>query len=202
MLDWLYENYLELAGVLLSILYLILSIRQNIWLWPVGIISSLLYIIVFFESKFYADMGLNGYYFLISIYGWINWSKSKSTHGGSLPVCNVGKMRAVILLLIALMIFFALGYILKHYTDSPIPYWDALTTSGSIIATWMLTKKILQHWIVWIIVDLISMGLYIYRGLYPTMVLFFIYTTMAVVGYVQWKRSLIEFNNAKDSNHG
>lgn len=192
MLDWLVKNYLEIAGVLLSILYLILSIKQNIWLWPVGIISSLLYVLVFFNAKFYADMGLNAYYFFISIYGWHNWSRSKNSHGSSLPVINIGKIRSLVLFLISVVIFFFLGYILDHFTDSPIPYWDALTTSGSIVATWMLTKKILQHWIVWIVVDLISMSLYLYRGLYPTMVLFFIYTTMAIIGYMQWRKSLLE----------
>jgi nicotinamide mononucleotide transporter len=202
MLDWLFENYLEVAGVLISILYLVLSIKQNIWLWPVGIASSLLYILVFFNTKFYADMGLNGYYFFISIYGWINWSKSTNSKGNALSVSNVGKVRALVLFLISVVIFFILGYVLDNYTDSPIPYWDSLTTAGSIVATWMLTKKILQHWIVWIIVDLLSMGLYIYRGLYPTTVLFFIYSTMAVIGYLQWKQSLRENDNAKDRNNG
>ncbi|MDA3822035.1 MAG: nicotinamide riboside transporter PnuC [Bacteroidales bacterium] len=201
MLVWLFENYLELAGVLLSIFYLVLSIKQNIWLWPIGIVSSLLYILVFFNTKFYADMGLNGYYFFISIYGWINWTQSINK-GSTLSVSNVGKLRAIVLFLIAIALFLILGYILSHFTDSPIPYWDALTTSGSIIATWMLTKKIIQHWIIWIFVDLISMGLYIYRGLYPTTVLFFIYTAMAVLGYLQWKRSLRENENAKDRNNG
>ncbi len=187
---WLFENYLELLGVTLSILYLLLSIRQNILLWPVGIVSALIYMVVFFQSKFYADMGLNLYYFLISIYGWVTWSKARLSNKHGMAVTHAGIPRCIILLIIALFLFLLIGYLLDNYTDSPIPYWDALTTSGSIVATWMLTKKIIEHWIIWVIIDLISLGLYVYRGLYPTAVLFAIYTTMAVIGYVQWSRSL------------
>jgi len=189
MTDWLAQHYVEILGVLLSIIYLVLSIRQNILLWPVGILSAVMYMIVFFESKFYADMGLNAYYFVISIYGWINWSGAAKHEKQELPVKSVGRTQGMILLLVMVGIFFLIGYLLDRYTDSPIPWWDALTTAGSIVATWMLTKKILEHWILWIFVDLLSMGLYIYRGLYPTAFLFLVYTTMAVVGYVEWKRT-------------
>ncbi|MCF8346681.1 MAG: nicotinamide riboside transporter PnuC [Bacteroidales bacterium] len=189
MADWLNGNYIEVLGVLLSIAYLWLSIRQNILLWPVGILSAVMYIIVFYDSKFYADMGLNAYYFVISIYGWIHWSNRSNDKNIGLPVTNVGVIRAIILLGIILVIFAVTGYLLDHLTDSPIPYWDALTTAASVVATWMLTRKILEHWILWVFIDIVSMGLYIYRGLYPTAILFAIYTTMAVIGYVQWKRS-------------
>jgi nicotinamide mononucleotide transporter len=189
MTDWLAQHYVEVLGVVLSIIYLVLSIRQNILLWPVGILSAVMYMIVFYESKFYADMGLNAYYFVISIYGWINWSGAARKEHVEPPVISVGLKRGMFLFLIMVVIFFIIGYLLDRYTDSPIPYWDALTTAGSIVATWMLTRKILEHWIVWIFIDLISMGLYIYRGLYPTAFLFLVYTTMAVVGYVEWRRS-------------
>lgn len=189
MIDWLSANYIEVTGVVLSVVYLLLSIRQNIYLWPVGLLSAVMYIIVFYEAKFYADMGLNGYYFVISIYGWINWSGANRKKETELPVVRAGTRRAISLTGIAILLFFILGFLLDHYTDSPIPYWDALTTSGSIVATWMLTKKILEHWIIWIFVDLVSMGLYVYRGLYPTVILFGIYTVMAVVGYTQWRSS-------------
>lgn len=189
MSDWLAQHYVEVLGVVLSIIYLVLSIRQNILLWPVGILSAVMYVIVFYESKFYADMGLNAYYFVISIYGWINWSGAARKEQGEPPVISAGLKRGLLLLMVMVAIFFIIGYLLKEYTDSPIPYWDALTTAGSIVATWMLTRKILEHWIVWIFVDLMSMGLYIYRGLYPTAFLFLVYTIMAVVGYLEWRRS-------------
>lgn len=190
MTEWLAGNYIEVLGALLSIAYLVLSIRQNILLWPLGILSAVLYIVVFFQSKFYADMGLNVYYFFISIYGWIIWSKGGDADADGLPVTHAGLTRGAILLVIMLLLFAGIGYLLDRFTDSPLPYWDAFTTSGSIVATWMLTRKILEHWIIWVVVDLVSLGLYVYKGLYPTVVLFAIYTTMAVVGYVQWLRSI------------
>jgi len=188
MSSWLQAHYVELLGVVFSVLYLFLSIRQNILLWPTGMISAVLYMVVFFQSKFYADMGLNAYYFLISIYGWVVW-KQGGNGKKQRPVTRIRRTSAGPLVFITALGFFGIALLLKNYTDSPIPYWDALTTAMSFTATWMLARKILEHWIVWIVVDVISMALYLYRGLYPTMILFAIYTTMAVIGYLEWKKS-------------
>ncbi len=189
MISWLSAHYIEVLGVFFSILYLYFSIRQNILLWPMGIISALLYMVVFYQSKFYADMGLNGYYFVISIYGWVIWKQGSRNSEKGFPIRRIDLKLALILLAITVAAFFGIGEVLVRYTDSPIPYWDAFTTAVSFIATWMLAKKILEHWILWVIVDTVSMGLYLYRGLYPTLVLFAIYTTMAVVGFIEWKKA-------------
>ena len=189
MISWLGAHYVEILGVIFSILYLFFSIRQNILLWPLGIASALLYMVVFYQSKFYADMGLNGYYVVISIYGWILWKRGSREGESGLPVSRLGKRNAVVLLVITAAAFGIIGMILDRYTDSPVPYWDAFTTAVSFTATWMLARKILENWILWIIVDAVSMGLYLYRGLYPTLLLFAIYTTMAVIGYLKWFRA-------------
>lgn len=188
MISWLSAHYVEVLGVVFSILYLFFSIRQNILLWPMGIISALLYMVVFYQSKLYAAMGLNGYYFIISIYGWILWRRDLD-NGKDFPMIRISWRLGVILSLITTVTFLAIGVILKRYTDSPIPFWDAFTTAVSFTATWMLAKKILEHWILWIIVDAVSMGLYLYRGLYPTLILFAIYTSMAIIGYIEWKKT-------------
>ena len=190
MTSWISEQYIEILGVLFSLLYLYFSIRQNILLWPMGIISALLYMVVFFRSKFYADMGLNGYYLIVSVYGWIIWKRGIDHTGTELPVTRIRLKLALILVLVTAAAFFGIGLILDRFTDSPIPYWDAFTTALSFTATWMLARKILEHWILWMIVDAVSMGLYLYRGLYPTLVLFAIYTAMAVIGFIQWKKTL------------
>lgn len=190
MISWISDQYIEILGVLFSLLYLFFSIRQKILLWPMGIISALLYMVVFYQSKFYADMGLNGYYFIISIYGWILWNRGRNETGKGFPVTRINTRLALLLAAITLGAFFGIGLLLDHFTDSPIPYWDAFTTAVSFTATWMLARKILEHWILWIIVDAVSMGLYLYRGLYPTLVLFAVYTAMAVIGFIQWKRNL------------
>ena len=187
--NWLLAHYIEIVGVVFSVIYLLFSIRQNILLWPTGMISAILYMVVFFQAKFYADMGLNVYYFFISIYGWIVWQKGKGDSGRQSIIRRIQWKQGLILTGLTALAFVGIGLILDRYTDSPIPYWDALTTAMSFTATWMLARKILEHWIIWIIVDAISMGLYLYRGLYPTMILFAIYTTMAVIGYLEWKKS-------------
>jgi len=98
----------------------------------------------------------------------------------------------VILLFVFLALFGIIWFVLDNYTDSPAPLGDAFTTAISIVATWMLARKIIEHWILWIIADLVSMGLYIYKGLYPTVVLFAVYTAMAFIGYREWRKTLVE----------
>ncbi len=191
MISWLSANYVEVLAVIFSVLYLFFSIRQNIILWPLGIISALLYMVVFYQSKFYADMGLNGYYFFVSIYGWFLWKRAGRDGNSRLPLSKISVRLVMRLAVITIISFIGIGLILDKFTDSPIPYWDAFTTAVSFTATWMLARKILEHWILWIIVDFISMGLYLYRGLYPTLILFTLYTSMAFIGYFEWRKTYI-----------
>ncbi|MCK4663938.1 MAG: nicotinamide mononucleotide transporter [Bacteroidales bacterium] len=190
-LNWLIQNYIEVLGTVTGLIYLVFSIRQNILLWPLGILTSALYILVFFQSKFYADMGLQVYYLFISFYGWYNWLYGNpESNDTSLKVTRASKMLLIKLIPVSIIIFAVISFILVKFTDSPLPYWDAFTTAASIIATWMLAKKIIEHWLIWIVVDAVSMGLYIYKDLYPTTLLFFVYTSMAILGYITWKKEL------------
>ncbi len=193
-MDWIYQHVnllIEVFGALTGLVYLYFSIRQKIWLWPLGIFTSAVYIYVFFASKFYADMGLQVYYLGISIYGWVHW-----LHGGggegqdSLPVSRTSLRMAAWMVLATLAMFIILAVILERFTDSPLPCWDAFTTAASITATWMLARKILENWLVWILVDAVSLGLYLYKGLYPTVGLFAVYTVMAFKGYREWRKDL------------
>lgn len=190
-IKWLSGNYIELLGAILGITYVFFSIRQNILTWPVGLLTSVLYVWVFFVSKLYADMGLQLYYVVISIYGWYEWlNGNKSDQSKTLKVSRLTLKLGIVLAFVSILIFLLIWYILKYYTDSPVPRADALATSLSIIATWMLARKILEHWLVWIFVDAFSIGLFWYKDLLPTVFLFVVYTVMAVVGYVEWKKEL------------
>lgn len=189
-INYLDANWIELLGTLLSIIYLYLSIKQRIGLWVFGFLCSLLYIIVFFQAKFYADMSLQFYYLAVSVYGWISW-KAKSTIAESTSTITKTNFKSgTILFFVAVIIYFIYYYVLSQFTDSPLPRADSFTTALSIVATWMLARKMLEHWLLWIIVDSVSVGLYIYKGLYITAVLFGIYTIMAVIGYFQWRNSI------------
>lgn len=192
MLDWISANIVEVIGTLSGFIFLYFEIKQSKWLWPVGLFSAVMYIYVFFVAKFYADMGLQFYYVFISVYGWFHWSRSKEQNAKELPVVNLGRRLFLKLLLASLFSYIAISFILVNYTDSPIPYWDSFTTALSIIATWMLAKKILEQWLVWVIVDAVSMGLYLYKELYPTAILFAFYTVLALYGYIQWKKDLVK----------
>ena len=102
---------------------------------------------------------------------------------------------------VPLFLFFTIAWILQCFTDSDLPLWDSFTTAGSVVATWMLARKLLEHWLIWILVDAVSMGLYVYKELYPTVVLFSVYTVMAILGYISWKRSLTVAKNEKNYNN-
>lgn len=187
---YLQANWIELLGSVLSIIYLYLSIKQKASLWIFGFLCSALYVVVFFQSKFYADMSLQFYYLGVSVFGWISWKAGKPENRKELPVKRTTPLSGAIILIIALVLYFLYYFILSEYTDSPLPKADAFTTALSIVATWMLARKMIEHWWLWIIVDSVSAGLYFYRALYPTAILFVIYTIMAIIGYLQWKKSL------------
>ena len=187
---YLQANWIELLGSVLSIIYLYLSIKQKVSLWIFGFLCSLLYVVVFFQSKFYADMSLQFYYLGVSAFGWISWKAGKPENRKELPVKRTTPLSGAIILVIALVLYFLYYFILSEYTDSPLPKADSFTTALSIVATWMLARKMIEHWWLWIIVDSVSAGLYFYKALYPTAILFVIYTIMAIIGYQQWKKSL------------
>jgi len=186
---WIVGNKVELSGALLGILYIFFSIKQHILTWPVGLLTSVLYIIVFFKSGFYADMGLQFYYVFISIYGWYYWLKGgDKKEEEDLPVRKITRDVLVKSTLVTVLIYALILFILIRFTDSTVPFMDSFTTALSIIATWMLAKKYIEHWYIWIIVDSVSAGLYVYKNLYPTVILFLIYTVMAIIGYFEWKK--------------
>jgi nicotinamide mononucleotide transporter len=190
MINYIYTNWIEIVGVILSLIYLYLSIEQKVSLWFFGIVSSLFYIVVFFRTGFYADMSLQFYYVVISIYGWINWKHPKAGETTELPATQISKQLWLYLILATALIYLAYYFILKNYTDSMIPKSDSLVGALSIIGTWMLARKLIENWLVWIAADALCVGLYIYKGLYPTAILFIIYTVMAAVGYWQWKKTV------------
>ena len=190
MLDWAFLHKIELGGTVFGLIYVLFSIRQSLYTWPTGIITSLLYCWVFFDAKIYAGMVLQGYYLVISLYGWWSWNHSvePGSGEGKLKVNRTSSNLGVRLFILNLLITLVMYYILGRYTDSPVPLGDAFTTSLSIIATWMLARKKLEHWIIWIFVDLISAAIYLNRGLYSTVFLFLVYTIMAGIGFYEWQK--------------
>jgi len=127
------------------------------------------------------------YYVLVGIYGWIHWAGVDANKTIiNLPISRISKKNGIYLLLITFLLMLGIAQFLIYFTDSPVPWLDAFTTSLSVTATWMLARKVLEHWIIWVIVDLIYVGLFYYRGLFPSILLFLVYTALAVVGYFEW----------------
>lgn len=186
------EQILEYFGVITGLLYLLLEIRQHKAMWVVGFLTSLVYVFVFFFSKIYADMGLNIYYVAISIYGFWKWTQTDKTADKEKPAsetilyCHITWPLFGGIALATLSVYGLLYYVLHNFTDSPIPMGDAFTTSVGIVATWMLARRIIEHWIFWVVVNFVSVYLYYLRGLYPTMFLYICYAVLAIVGYITW----------------
>ena len=184
------DLFIEVFGVTFALLYLWLELRQNPLMWVVGFVSSLAYVAIFFRHKFYADMGMNVYYMLMSVYGFYAWKFGGKTASRALPVSHASGGQWLVLTPVAAALFLAIYYTLKSYTDSPVPLGDALTTALSVVATWLLARKILEHWLLWIFINLASAGLYFYKDMYPTAALFVVYGAVAVYGYYRWKRTM------------
>ena len=190
LIGWFKLNGVELLGTLTGLLYIYFSIRQDILLWFFGIINALLLIWVYYFAGIYAYMLLQFYYLFISMYGWIHWKNGGEESGAKLPVTRISRKLAIILFLAGLLLTFAIAIALAFYTDSTIPRLDGFTTAFSIIATWMLARKILEHWLIWIVVDLLSCGIYVFKHLYLMTILFAVYTILAVYGYLSWRKSI------------
>ena len=183
-------EYIEFAGAVIGLLYLYLEYRASVYLWPVGVVMPLFYIYIFFVSRFYADMGINIYYLFASIYGWIRWNKSASQEQ-SLAISHM-PFRYWSVALLALSILFAgIAWILIRFTDSPVPFGDSFTTALSIVAMWMLANKYIEQWGLWIVVNVVSCALYAWKGLYPTALLYVVYSIVPVFGYFKWKQLML-----------
>ncbi|MHC1705423.1 MAG: nicotinamide riboside transporter PnuC [Tenuifilaceae bacterium] len=192
-MEWLQNNYIEVIGALTGLIYLYPEIKQKVWVWPFGASTALLFIVIFFEKKFYADMGLQFYFFFISIYGWYNWIRGSKMNGNNyLMVTSIPRKTIFPSTVITLLIFLIIYYFLKNYTDSPVPYGDAFTTALSITATWMLAKKYIEMWYVWIVTNLILFLLFFYKDMYAMGILFVIYFIFSFVGLIEWKKEMVK----------
>ncbi len=179
---------LEWIAVICGIASVVYSMRENILVYPTGIISVLIYVYLAFEYKLYADMGVNGYYFVMSVYGWYYWTNTEDDRP-QVPVTKNSSTEHLYSLAILFGGFGLLVFVLMNFTDSDVPIWDATTTAFAILGMWLMARKKLESWIAWIITDLISIPLYFYKGLVLTSFQFLVFTVLAFMGYLAWKKS-------------
>lgn len=180
---------LEWVAVICGVASVIYSMRENILVYPTGIISVIIYVYLAFQYKLYADMGVNGYYFVMSVYGWYYWTNTEGAKE-QIEVTVNSATENIYSLVLLLGSFGTLVFVLMNFTDSDVPIWDAATTSFAILGMWLMARKKLENWVAWIITDLISIPLYFYKGLVLTSFQFLIFTFLATMGYFAWKKSL------------
>lgn len=184
-------NYLEILGTIVGVIYLILEYRASIHLWIAGIVMPAIYIFVYYDAGLYADFGINIYYLLAAIYGWIIWKwgkKSSARKEKELPITRMPKRTYLPLTVVFAAAWLAIAYILANYTNSDVVWCDSFTTALSIVGMWMLAHKHLEQWLSWIAVDVVSCALYVYKDLYFTSVLYGVYAIIAIFGYFKWKK--------------
>lgn len=183
---WQQQSLLEVIGVITGLLCVYLAAKNIIWNWPFAIVSVVIYIFIFFEAHLFADMGLQVYFLVTNIYGWYYWSKKPATEART-PVTRIKKIE-VISSVIAIVVFtFILGSVLK-YTTASYPYLDSFCTACSLVAQLFLARKVLENWLVWIFVDVVYVGVYIFKDLHLTAVMYAIYIAIALLGYIDWKK--------------
>lgn len=181
---------LEIAAVAFTLVNVWLAIRENIWCWPVGIVGVALYTIVNYEARLYSNAGLQIVYLVLSVHGWHEWLHG-GVNRGELHVRRTTRRQwlgcgvASILGTAALMLF------LRATTDAAQPFWDASTTAVSLVAQWMMNEKLLENWVLWLLVDIVYVPLYVARSYPLTAGLYALFCVMAAAGYFQWKRSIV-----------
>ncbi|MGI9102988.1 MAG: nicotinamide riboside transporter PnuC [Terriglobales bacterium] len=182
-------HLLEAAGVITGLVCVWLAARENIWNWAFGIATAVCYIVVFTQAKLYADAGLQVFYIGISVYGWWNWLFGGSDRS-ELPVTRVRFPESLRLALVTAVSTATLMLLLRRFTDSTVPFWDALTTSMSLVAQYMLGRKQIENWWLWMAADVIYVALYVYKSLYLTAGLYVVFFALCILGLVRWQKDL------------
>lgn len=173
--------------MVLAIAYLLLAIKQNLWCWYAAFFSTLIYSIIFFDVSLLMDSALNVYYLIMAIYGWYSWKYGGRLQKKELQVSTYGLIKNIKIIALLSVISLVFGFVMANYTSADFAYIDSFTTIFAVFTTYMLAQKILENWIYWIVIDLISIYIYIQKGLNLTAILFAIYTILAFVAYKKWK---------------
>lgn len=187
-----WDKITEMAGLLLGLLYLYWEFKADRRMWVASLVMTCNSLYVYWRAGLYADFGINVYYLLAAVYGWLLWSfgLKRTKEKAELPITRVPVRLWCGLALAFAAVYALIAYLLLGFTDSTVPYWDALNTSLSIVAMWMMARKWVEQWLVWLVVDAVSVGLYIYKGIEFYAVLYGVYTVFAYIGYRHWLKKM------------
>lgn len=183
-------TWLEIAAVVIALAMVGCNIREIHWGWPLAIISSLMYFAIFWRSKLYGDAALQIFFAVVALWGWFQWLRGTSADGTALHVTRLTQRGLVVLVAACAVLWSATGLFLNTFTDTDVPWWDAFPTAVSLVGQFLLGRKYIENWAVWIVVNVVSVGLFAYKGLWLTVALYVVFIAMSVVGWQQWQRKL------------
>jgi nicotinamide mononucleotide transporter len=181
-------SWIEVLGFVTGAVSVAFAVRESAWNWPVGIANNVFFFILFWKAKLYADALLQVVYVIISIYGWWNWLRGGVGHS-KLPITKMRLRAGLLLFVVTTLSTAVMAFVLHKFTDSQVPFGDGVTTALSLTAQYMLSRKLLENWWVWMTADVIYILLYCYKALYLTGILYAVFFAMCIVGYTAWRKS-------------
>jgi nicotinamide mononucleotide transporter len=181
-------TWLEIVAFVLAIAMVVLNMRVNPIAWPLAIVSSLLYLLLFWHSGLYGEAALQVVFAAVGFWGWWQWLRGTQDGGAPLVVRSLGRRgRGIALLLFAIM-WPVLALLLDHGTDSEVPWWDAFPTAGSLLGQWLLGRKYIENWPAWVVVNIVSVVLFAIKGLWLTVLLYALFVALSFAGWRAWQR--------------
>jgi nicotinamide mononucleotide transporter len=202
MIEWINNNWIEFVGAILTLIFLYLEVTRQWTMWIIGVLSGLFYVYINFNAQLYALAGLCTYNVIVSLYGIYCWKFAKTKNNQDLPFIFISKPFVLKLSLIGIAVFASIAFILLRFTNIPNPLaengelfpfiLDNLITTLSILATWMAAKKIVESWYLWLVVNPCTIALYLYKGMYPSTILYIVFAIFSVVGYIQWRKVALQ----------
>lgn len=183
-------SWLELVAVVLALWMVGCNMRVRPLAWPLAIVSSLLYFLLFWDARLYGDASLQLFFVVVAGWGWWQWLRGTDASGQPLQVSQLSRTSLLRAMALALLAWPLLGFFLDHYTDSDVPYWDAFPTALSLLGQWLLGRKHIENWPIWIVVNAVSVGLFAYKGLWLTVALYAVFIALSVAGWQAWRRQL------------
>jgi nicotinamide mononucleotide transporter len=181
-------SWLELVAFVLALWMVVANMRVQLVAWPLAIASSLAYLVLFAHSKLYGEASLQVFFALIAAWGWWQWRFGRQADGRALAVRYLTPRARAVLAALTLAIWPLLGALLDRFTDSDVPYWDALPTTGSVVGQWLLGRQYVENWPVWVAVNIASVALFAIKGLWLTVVLYGLFGVLAFIGWQAWRR--------------
>ena len=182
---------LQIVGAVLGLLYLWLEYKANIWLWVVSAIMPMVHGVLYLTSGIYADAAMQLYYVLAGLYGFLVWKFGTGRAKKEVNIQHTPTKWILPLSATYAVLHIAMYLLLSEFTDSRVPFFDSMSTALCIVAMWMLSRKLVEQWLVWLVVDAISVGLYLYKGIPVTAMLYTLYCALAIAGYMRWRKQVL-----------